>query len=177
VSDVQRKQMTTLEDANVHTLAVDGTFDDCQALVKAMFNDESLSQDLSLAGVNSINWARVMAQTVYYFTAAAKLGAPDKPVAFSVPTGNFGDVFAGYVAAQMGLPVAHLMVATNVNDILARTMHSGVYETGDVVATSKSEHGYSGFQQFRAAIVFELTGRDGARVRAYMTALHAIRPI
>lgn len=170
VSDVQRKQMTTLKDANVHTLAVDGTFDDCQALVKAMFNDESFRQDMSLAGVNSINWARVMAQTVYYFTAAAKLGAPDQPVAFSVPTGNFGDIFAGYVAAQMGLPVAHLMVATNVNDILARTMDSGVYQTGDVVATSSPSMDIQVSSNFER-LLFELTGRDASRVRGYMDAL------
>ena len=170
VSDVQRKQMTTLKDAKVHTLAVDGTFDDCQALVKAMFNDESFRQDMSLAGVNSINWARVMAQTVYYFTAAAKLGAPDQPVAFSVPTGNFGDVFAGYVAAQMGLPVAHLMVATNVNDILARTMDSGVYQTGDVVATSSPSMDIQVSSNFER-LLFELTGRDASRVRGYMDAL------
>ena len=170
VSDVQRKQMTTLKDANVHTLAVDGTFDDCQALVKAMFNDVSFRQDMSLAGVNSINWARVMAQTVYYFTAAAKLGAPDQPVAFSVPTGNFGDIFAGYVAAQMGLPVAHLMVATNVNDILARTMDSGVYKTGDVVATSSPSMDIQVSSNFER-LLFELTGRDASRVRGYMDAL------
>ena len=170
VSDVQRKQMTTLKDANVHTLAVDGTFDDCQALVKAMFNDVSFRQDMSLAGVNSINWARVMAQTVYYFTAAAKLGAPDQPVAFSVPTGNFGDIFAGYVAAQMGLPVAHLMVATNVNDILARTMDSGVYQTGDVVPTSSPSMDLQVSSNFER-LLFELTGRDASRVRGYMDAL------
>ena len=170
VSDVQRKQMTTLKDANVHTLAVDGTFDDCQALVKAMFNDVSFRQDMSLAGINSINWARVMAQTVYYFTAAAKLGAPDQPVAFSVPTGNFGDIFAGYVAAQMGLPVAHLMVATNVNDILARTMDSGVYQTGDVVATSSPSMDIQVSSNFER-LLFELTGRDASRVRGYMDAL------
>ncbi len=170
VSDVQRKQMTTLKDANVHTLAVDGTFDDCQALVKAMFNDVSFRQDMSLAGVNSINWARVMAQTVYYFTAAAKLGAPDQPVAFSVPTGNFGDIFAGYVAAQMGLPVAHLMVATNVNDILARTLDSGVYQTGDVVATSSPSMDIQVSSNFER-LLFELTGRDASRVRGYMDAL------
>ncbi len=170
VSDVQRKQMTTLKDANVHTLAVDGTFDDCQALVKAMFNDADFRQEMSLAGVNSINWARVMAQTVYYFTAAAKLGAPDQPVAFSVPTGNFGDVFAGYVAAQMGLPVAQLMVATNVNDILARTMESGVYQIGDVVATSSPSMDIQVSSNFER-LLFELTGRDASRVRGYMDAL------
>ena len=170
VSDVQRKQMTTPTDANVHTLSIDGTFDDCQALVKDMFNDTPFRKDMALAGVNSINWARVMAQITYYFTAAAALGAPDKTVAFSVPTGNFGDVFAGYVAAQMGLPIAQLMVATNVNDILARTMQSGVYETGAVVATSSPSMDIQVSSNFER-LLFEVTGRDAARVRAYMEAL------
>ena len=170
VSDVQRKQMTTPTDANVHTLSIDGTFDDCQALVKDMFNDMRFRSDMSLAGVNSINWARVMAQITYYFTAAAQLGAPEQPVAFSVPTGNFGDVFAGYVAAQMGLPIAQLMVATNVNDILARTMQSGVYQTGDVVATASPSMDIQVSSNFER-LLFEVTGRDGARVRAYMDAL------
>ena len=167
VSDVQRKQMTTPTDANVHTLAIDGTFDDCQALVKAMFNDQAFRQDMSLAGVNSINWARVMAQITYYFTSAAKLGAPEQPVAYSVPTGNFGDIFAGYVAAQMGLPIAQLMIATNVNDILARTLASGVYETGEVVATSSPSMDIQVSSNFER-LLFELTGRDAARVRALM---------
>ena len=170
VSDVQRKQMTTPQDANVHTLSIDGTFDDCQALVKDMFNDMQFRKDMSLAGVNSINWARVMAQITYYFTAAAKLGAPDQPVAFSVPTGNFGDVFAGYVAAQMGLPVAQLMVATNVNDILARTMASGVYETGEVIATASPSMDIQVSSNFER-LLFEVTGRDAARVRGLMGAL------
>ena len=170
VSDVQRKQMTTPTDANVHTLSIDGTFDDCQALVKDMFNDTPFRDAMGLAGVNSINWARVMAQITYYFTAAAALGAPDKPVAFSVPTGNFGDVFAGYVAAQMGLPIAQLMVATNVNDILARTMQSGVYETGEVVATSSPSMDIQVSSNFER-LLFEVTGRDAERVRGYMQAL------
>ena len=136
VSDVQRKQMTTPTDSNVHALAIDGTFDDCQALVKDMFNDADFRHETGLAGVNSINWARVMAQTVYYFTASAQLGGPDKEVAFSVPTGNFGDIFAGYVAKQMGLPIAQLMIATNINDILARVLKTGTYEIGDVVAST-----------------------------------------
>src|SRR5690606_8054220 len=121
-SEVQRRQMTTVLDANVHNIAVQGSFDDCQALVKAMFNDLAFRDEVSLAGVNSINWGRVMAQIVYFFTSAVALGAPARPVAFSVPTGNFGDIFAGYAAARMGLPVAKLIVATNVNDILARTL-------------------------------------------------------
>ena len=170
VSDVQRKQMTTPRDANVHALAVDGTFDDCQALVKAMFGHADFRDEVSLAGVNSINWARVMAQTVYYFTAAAQLGAPGKRVAFSVPTGNFGDIFAGYVAAQMGLPVAQLMIATNVNDILARTLASGVYELGDVVATSSPSMDIQLSSNFER-LLFELTGRDAGRVRYCMDSL------
>ncbi len=170
VSDVQRKQMTTPNDANVHTLSVDGTFDDCQALVKGMFNDAPFRKEMALAGVNSINWARVMAQITYYFVAASRLGAPKTPVAFSVPTGNFGDIFAGYVAAQMGLPIAQLMIATNVNDILARTLASGVYETDKVIATQSPSMDIQVSSNFER-LLFEVTGRDAARVRALMGAL------
>jgi threonine synthase len=170
VSDVQRKQMTTPQDANVHTLSVNGTFDDCQALVKGMFNDAPFRSEMALAGVNSINWARVMAQITYYFVAAAKLGAPRQPVAFSVPTGNFGDIFAGYVAAQMGLPVAQLMIATNVNDILARTLASGVHKTDKVIATQSPSMDIQVSSNFER-LLFEVTGRDAARVRALMGAL------
>jgi threonine synthase len=170
VSDVQRKQMTTPTDANVHTLSVDGTFDDCQALVKGMFNDAPFRKEMALAGVNSINWARVMAQITYYFVAAAKLGAPKQPVAFSVPTGNFGDIFAGYVAAQMGLPIAQLMIATNVNDILARTLASGVYETDKVIATQSPSMDIQVSSNFER-LLFEVTGRDAVRVRGLMGAL------
>jgi threonine synthase len=136
VSDVQRRQMTTVKAPNVHNIAVDGTFDDAQALVKAMFADKGFAHSFSLSAVNSINWARLMAQIVYYFYAAVRLGAPQRPVAFSVPTGNFGDVFAGYAAAKMGLPLAKLIVATNVNDIVARALTSGDYSAGEVVATA-----------------------------------------
>lgn len=170
VSDIQRMQMTTPTDANVHTLAVNGTFDDCQALVKAMFNDSAFRQEVSLAGVNSINWARVMAQTSYYFTAAAQLGGPDTPVGFSVPTGNFGDIFAGYVAAQMGLPIARLMIATNVNDILARVMQTGIYETENVIATSSPSMDIQVSSNFER-LLFELTRRDAPRVSGFMDAL------
>ena len=170
VSDVQRKQMTTPEDANVHTLSVKGTFDDCQALVKDMFNDPKFRKDMALAGVNSINWARVLAQITYYFVAAAKLGAPERPVAFSVPTGNFGDIFAGYVAAQMGLPVSQLMIATNGNDILARTLATGIYETDKVMATSSPSMDIQVSSNFER-LLFEVTGRDAARVRHLMGAL------
>jgi threonine synthase len=170
VSDVQRKQMTTPADKNVHAVAIDGTFDDCQALVKAMFNDMDFRHEVGLAGVNSINWARVMAQTVYYFTAAASLGAPEQKVGFSVPTGNFGDIFAGYVAAQMGLPIAELMIATNVNDILARVLATGTYEIGDVVATSSPSMDIQVSSNFER-LLFEATGRDAARVCEMMAAL------
>jgi len=127
VSDVQRKQMTTVPDANVFNIAIDGTFDDCQELVKALFNDENLRKSLNLGAINSINWARLMAQIVYYVTAALALGAPERALAFSVPTGNFGNIFAAYGAKQMGLPIARLICASNSNDILTR-----FYETGQM---------------------------------------------
>jgi len=136
VSEVQRRQMTTVDSPNVHALAVDGTFDDCQALVKAMFNHAAFRDQVRLSGVNSINWARVAAQSVYYFTSAVSLGSPHRKVSFSVPTGNFGDIFAGWAAKKMGLPVDRLMIGTNANDILARTVTTGRYETRGVVATS-----------------------------------------
>ncbi|MGJ8536765.1 MAG: threonine synthase, partial [Parasphingopyxis sp.] len=122
VSEVQRRQMTTVLAPNVHNIAIEGNFDDAQRLVKAMFGDAQFADRFTLSAVNSINWARLAAQIVYYFYSAVRLGAPDRAIAFSVPTGNFGDVFAGYAAAQMGLPVARLIVATNVNDILHRAM-------------------------------------------------------
>ncbi|MFO8128268.1 threonine synthase, partial [Yoonia sp.] len=127
VSEVQRRQMTTPTETNVHALAVDGDFDDCQAAVKDMFNDFAFREEVKLAGVNSINWGRVLAQVVYYFTAAVSLGAPHRDVSFTVPTGNFGDIFAGYIAKKMGLPIADLVVATNRNDILHRTLETGSY--------------------------------------------------
>src|SRR5262249_26166182 len=132
ISDVQRRMMTCVSDTNVHALAIDGTFDDCQAIVKGMFNHHVFRDRVALSGVNSINFARIAAQVVYYFVAAVALGAPHRKIAFTVPTGNFGDVFAGYVAARMGLPVDRLTVATNVNDILVRTFATGSYEVRDV---------------------------------------------
>ena len=132
VSDVQRRQMTTPTEANVHAIAVKGDFDDCQALVKGMFNDLEFRDSVGLAGVNSINCARVLAQTVYYFTAAAALGAPDQAVSFTVPTGNFGNVLAGDLARRMGLPVAQLVVATNQNDILHRCLETAQYRPAGV---------------------------------------------
>src|SRR6202790_5149240 len=136
VSDVQRRMMTTATNDNVHALAIEGTFDDCQAIAKAMFNHHAFRDQVGLSGVNSINWARIVAQVVYYFTAAVALGAPHRKITFTVPTGNFGDVFAGYVAQRMGLPVERLTVATNVNDILVRTMNTGTYEVRGVTATT-----------------------------------------
>ena len=127
VSEVQRRQMTTPDDANVHALALDGDFDDCQAAVKAMFADDAFRDEVGLAAVNSINWARVLAQVVYYVTAATALGAPHRRVSFTVPTGNFGDIFAGSIARRMGLPIDRLVVATNRNDILHRTLATGAH--------------------------------------------------
>ena len=135
ISEVQRRFMTTTGDANVRTVAVDGTFDDCQTILKSLFQDERFSRDVDLSGVNSINWARVAAQSVYYFTAAAALGAPDRAMTFAVPTGNFGDAFAGFVAAKMGLPIEKIIVATNSNDILSRALKDGRYARGEVAAT------------------------------------------
>ncbi len=170
ISEVQRRMMTTSGAANVHTLAVDGHFDDCQALVKAMFNHHAFRDDVSLSGVNSINWARIVAQVVYYFTAAVALGAPDRVVDFTVPTGNFGDIFAGYVAKRMGLPVGTLRVATNVNDILARTLKTGIYELRDVHATASPSMDIQVSSNFER-LLFEASGRDAALVRALMASL------
>ncbi|MDO8838761.1 MAG: threonine synthase [Parvibaculum sp.] len=170
VSEVQRRQMTTVLDANVHNIAIEGSFDDCQALVKAMFNDHRFRDEVSLAGVNSINWGRVMAQIVYYFTSAVALGAPARPVAYSVPTGNFGDIFAGYAAARMGLPVARLIVATNVNDILARALETGRYETGTVVPTISPSMDIQVSSNFER-LIHDAYGHDGAAVTRLMQSL------
>lgn len=167
VSDVQRRQMTTVLAPNVYNIAVDGSFDDAQAIVKALFNDRDFNGRYTLSAVNSINWARLMAQVVYYFYAAVRLGAPDRPVAFSVPTGNFGDVFAGYVAAQMGLPVAKLIVATNVNDILHRALTSGDYSTGTVTATATPSMDIQVSSNFER-LLFDLSGRDGTGLAQMM---------
>ncbi len=170
VSEVQRRQMTTVLDANVHNIAIEGSFDDCQALVKAMFNDHGFRDEVSLAGVNSINWGRVMAQIVYFFTSAVALGAPARQVAFSVPTGNFGDIFAGYAAARMGLPIAKLIVATNVNDILARTLETGRYEVGKVVPTISPSMDIQVSSNFER-LLYDAYGRDGATVTRLMQSL------
>jgi threonine synthase len=170
ISDVQRRMMTTANDNNVHALAVEGTFDDCQALVKGLFNHHAFRDRVRLSGVNSINWARIVAQVVYYFTAAATLGAPHRKVSFTVPTGNFGDIFAGYVAARMGLSIDRLVIATNINDILARTLTTGTYDVREVVATSSPSMDIQVSSNFER-LLFEATGRDAAAVRAMMASL------
>lgn len=174
VSDVQRRQMTTVRAPNVHNIAIEGSFDDAQALVKAMFNDAAFSTRFNLSAVNSINWARLMAQVVYYFYAAVRLGAPERPIAFSVPTGNFGDVFAGYVAAQMGLPVAQLMVATNVNDILHRALSDGDYSQGQVVQTATPSMDIQVSSNFER-LLFDAGGRDGAALAEQMKGFETSR--
>ncbi len=170
VSDVQRRQMTTVADANVHAIALEGTFDDAQAMVKTLFGEAAFRDRAGLTAVNSINWARVMAQIVYYAAAALCLGAPDRPVAFCVPTGNFGDIFAGYCAARMGLPVHKLIVATNRNDILTRFFESGDYRKGGVAPTISPSMDIQVASNFER-LLFDLHGRDGAEIRAMMAAL------
>jgi len=163
VSDVQRRQMTTVEAPNVHCIAINGTFDDCQDMVKAMFNDQAFRDQHNLSAVNSINWARIMAQIVYYFWAALKVGAPEQDVTFAVPTGNFGNVFAGYAASQMGLPVKQFIIGSNSNDILTRFIEtnemkmSGVHPT---ISPSMDIQISSNFER----LLFEVYGRDGKRV-------------
>ena len=168
VSEVQRRQMTTVVGDNIHNLALEGNFDDCQAMVKASFNNRGfLPEDRALVAVNSINWARIMAQIVYYFYAAVALGAPARPVAFSVPTGNFGDIFAGYLARQMGLPIEQLIIATNRNDVLHRVMTSGSY------GRQTLEHSLSPSMDITVSsnferLLFDLYDRDGAAVATLM---------
>jgi len=174
VSDVQRRQMTTVLAPNVYNIAIDGSFDDAQALVKAMFNDADFSRRFNLSAVNSINWARLMAQVVYYFYAAVRLGAPEREVAFSVPTGNFGDVFAGYVAAKMGLPVAKLIVATNVNDILHRALSEGDYSQEQVVPTATPSMDIQVSSNFER-LLFDAGGRDGIALADQMRGFEGSR--
>ncbi len=167
VSEIQRRQMTTIDAPNVHNIAIRGSFDDAQAMVKRMFADPALTDTLDIGAVNSINWARLMAQVVYYFAAALQLGAPDRKVAFSVPTGNFGDVFAGYVAAQMGLPIERLIVATNKNDILARAIRDGDYSVGESHATITPSMDIQVSSNFER-LLFEANGRDAAALAVQM---------
>ncbi len=167
VSDVQRRQMTTVPSANVHNIAIEGSFDDCQDLVKAMFGAADFRREMRLGAVNSINWARIMAQIVYYFRAALALGAPDRPVGFAVPTGNFGNVYAGYAAHKMGLPVAQFVIGSNRNDILTRFMETGVMETRAVepsLSPSMDIQVSSNFER----LLFDACDCDGAAVMKTM---------
>jgi len=164
--------MTTVDSENAHAVAIAGTFDDCQDLVKGLFADVRLRRELNLAAVNSINWARIAAQTVYYFAAGAALGAPARPISFSVPTGNFGNVLAAHMARRMGLPVAELVIGTNRNDILARFLANGRMTIGGVepsLSPSMDIQVSSNFERF----LFELKGGSGAAVAAAMRAFRA----
>ena len=170
ISEVQQRMMTTTGAANVHVLAIEGTFDDCQAIVKAMFNHHRFRDAVALSGVNSINWARIVAQVVYYFTSAVAVGAPARQVDFTVPTGNFGDIFAGYVAKRMGLPVRCLRIAANINDILARTLKTGIYEVREVHATASPSMDIQVSSNFER-LMFEASRRDASGVRRLMESL------
>jgi len=173
-SEVQRRQMTTVLDSNVHNIALEGTFDDCQDAVKAMFNNHAFRDSVRLSGVNSINWGRIVAQIVYYFVAAVSLGAPHRPVSFTVPTGNFGDIFAGYCAKRMGLPIHRLVIATNANDILRRTIDTGRYEMQGVAPTISPSMDIQISSNFER-LLFESAGRDADAVNRMMAALKQSR--
>lgn len=170
VSEVQRRQMTTVLDKNVHNIAVEGTFDDCQAIVKALFADAAFRDKHKLTAVNSINWARILAQVVYYFYAALMLGAPAKSVSFSVPTGNFGDIYAGYIAKRMGLPIDQLIIATNRNNILTRCLSGGVYDMEGVVPTLSPSMDIQMSSNFER-LIFDLYDGDGKTVSQLMQEL------
>ena len=172
VSEVQRRQMTTLADPSLHAVAVEGDFDDCQRLVKAAFADEAFRTEVNLGAVNSINWARVMAQIVYYVTSHLAVSPDGAPVSFAVPTGNFGDVFAGWAAQAMGLPVGRLIVASNRNDILVRFLDRGAMVAADVVATSSPSMDIGVSSNFER-LLFEATSRDGGACAATMAAFAA----
>ena len=174
VSDVQRRQMTTVRAPNVFNIAIDGSFDDAQAMVKRMFNDSEMNTRFNIGAVNSINWARLMAQVVYYFAAGLQLGAPHRAAAYSVPTGNFGDVFAGHVAARMGLPIEQLIVATNVNDILHRALTNGDYSTGTVAPTVTPSMDIQVSSNFER-LLFDVGGRDGAALAEQMAGFEKSR--
>ncbi|WP_299554221.1 threonine synthase [uncultured Tateyamaria sp.] len=172
VSEVQRRQMTTPTESNVHALALDGDFDDCQARLKDMFNDFEFRDGVGLAGVNSINWARVLAQVVYYFSSAVALGTPHRKVSFTVPTGNFGDIFAGYIAKRMGLPIERLVVATNQNDILHRCLSGQGYHKGETIPSISPSMDIQVSSNFERAL-FDAYDRDGAAVSQLMDELKA----
>ncbi len=170
ISDVQRRQMTSVAADNVDVVAIDGSFDDCQRIVKAMLGDAALVAKHRLSAVNSINWLRIAAQSVYYFHAALRLGAPDRPVSFAVPTGNLGDAFAGHAARRMGLPIARIIVATNANDIVARALADGVYRPGAVIATDAPAMDIQVASNFER-LLWDAAGGDGATVARQMAAL------
>ena len=170
VSEVQRRQMTTPEASNVHALALEGDFDDCQARLKDMFNDFEFRDGVKLAGVNSINWARVLAQVVYYFSSAVSLGAPHRAVSFTVPTGNFGDIFAGYIAKRMGLPIERLIVATNQNDILHRALSGQGYHKGETIPSISPSMDIQVSSNFERAL-FDAYDRDGGAISQLMDEL------
>jgi threonine synthase len=174
VSPIQERQMTAVLDANVHNLALRGTFDDAQGIVKALFNDIGFKAQYHLGAVNSINWARILAQTVYYFYAWGRVskGDPQRRVSFSVPTGNFGDVFAGYLAKRMGLPVDRLIIATNRNDIMARFVHSGIYAAGEVFPTLSPAMDIQIASNFERYLYY-LHNQDAAAVRTLLEAMHS----
>ncbi|MBW7850464.1 MAG: threonine synthase [Rhodospirillales bacterium] len=172
VSEVQRRQMTTVLSSNVHNVAVEGTFDDCQDLVKALFNDQPFRDEMALSAVNSINWARIMAQIVYYFAAGTALGAPERPVSFAVPTGNFGNVYAGYGARAMGLPVEQFVVGSNRNDILTRFFDSGEMALGEVMPTLSPSMDIQVSSNFER-LLFDLYDRDGAALADVMARFRA----
>ncbi|MBY6218268.1 threonine synthase [Qipengyuania aquimaris] len=172
VSDVQRRQMTTVRAPNVHNIAIDGSFDDAQAMVKRIFADRDVTAKHRIGAVNSINWARLMAQVVYYFAASLQLGGPERKLAFSVPTGNFGDVFAGHVAARMGLPIERLIVATNVNDILHRALGQGDYSAGTVTPTAAPSMDIQVSSNFER-LLFDVGGRDGVALAGQMRGFEA----
>jgi threonine synthase len=167
VSDVQRRQMTTIDAPNVHNIALQGSFDDCQDAVKSMFDDTKMRDSLNLSAVNSINWARIMAQIVYYVTAAVELGAPDKQISFAVPSGNFGNIYASYAARQMGLPIAKLVAGSNANDILTRTLTSGDMQLRSVMPTVSPSMDIQVSSNFER-LLFDLFDRDGSAVAAFI---------
>ncbi|HCB77177.1 MAG TPA: threonine synthase, partial [Erythrobacter sp.] len=172
ITDVQRRQMTTVRAPNVHNIAIDGSFDDAQAMVKRIFADRDVTAKHRIGAVNSINWARLMAQVVYYFAASLQLGGPEREVAFSVPTGNFGDVFAGHVAERIGLPIKRLIVATNTNDILYRALSNGDYSTGTVTPTAAPSMDIQVSSNFER-LLFDVGGRDGIALAEQMRGFEA----
>lgn len=176
VSEVQRRQMTTISEKNVHNLAVAGTFDDCQNIVKSLFADSEFCNRHHLTAVNSINWARIMAQIVYYFYSALALGAPARTVNFCVPTGNFGDIYAGYIAKKLGLPIGKLIIATNKNDILARTMKTGIYSASSVSASLSPSMDIQISSNFER-LLFDLHERNGAKIKSMMQDFNAKRTL